>query len=231
MITLFGYLALSASILGTAVFASVPTTPLEIPLNGVRTIEVINPAGDIKYSGTPKSGTSKAKITLDATQFAPQCELVHARHGDTLTIEMKSSNPEILNHCKGALAVEALQIIKVRLQSGNGNLSVAHVSSPLEFEIGNGAFRATDVTSTDLRGSVGNGNIELAYTEAPRRAHVSLGTGNGDVKIKLPAGTAIDIDQEAGVGQLINPLGNTPNAPIQIHVQSGVGKTEIIAVP
>jgi hypothetical protein len=111
--------------------------------------------------------------------------------GATADVEAHSGNGEV-RVGGGAREVEAT--------SGNGEVEVEEARGPVTARSGNGDVRVATAVGP-VSATTGNGQVTARMTTLPESGDMEFRTGNGEVRIEVPAGFTAVIDASMGHGQ------------------------------
>lgn len=89
----------------------------------------------------------------------------------------------------------------VRASSGNGDIDVSEAGGEVTARSGNGDVRVT-TSSGPVSAYSGNGSIDARMTSLTGTADMSFRTGNGDIRLMLPANFEGEIDARLPNGRL-----------------------------
>lgn len=90
---------------------------------------------------------------------------------------------------------------EVTASTGNGDVTVENAGGPVKVSTGSGAVRV--VTSTGpVSANSGNGDIDVSIGKLDRMPGMSFSTGNGEVRLTLPAEVGAELDASTGNGNV-----------------------------
>jgi DUF4097 and DUF4098 domain-containing protein YvlB len=89
----------------------------------------------------------------------------------------------------------------VKAHTGGGNIAVEGRTGPVEVHTGGGNISISQAESP-VKASTGSGNIEVTVARASGALQVELGTGAGEVALRLPEGASARLVAETGQGQV-----------------------------
>ena len=89
----------------------------------------------------------------------------------------------------------------VKASTGNGDVDVRNARSAVKVSTGNGRV---NVSTSDgpVEVHTGNGSIDVQMSQLKARDDMSFSTGNGSVRVKLPAGYNGELDASTGSGSI-----------------------------
>lgn len=196
-------------------------------VDGVPRLEVANEVGDVLVSSGP-DGVVSIQATIeqpDTVDYEVQ------RDGGTISVEAKRKDRGDLGHRGRAdisvevphrLVVEIATVVgDVRLSdvegSGtlatiNGKLVVDSVKGDFECSVVNGSL-VMDAVTGSFNASTVNGRISFAGEMAPGSKN-GFETVNGEVRVKLRAGTRVNVSATTVNGGFSN---NPPDIPGGVH--------------
>lgn len=101
--------------------------------------------------------------------------------------------------------------------------------APMALDIRSGIGKSTfdlsqlQLTGVDIHAGTGEVEVVLAHSPEPYRAVVNGGIG--ELSVRVPANTSLDLNLRAGTGQINLEIGD--NAQLRADVKGGVGETNI----
>jgi hypothetical protein len=155
---------------------------------------------DRGYRGRNRNNSSRSRVRLDVTIQIPAGIKAHAQSGNgdvsvtggTDEVIARSGNGEVRVDGSGGEVVAA---------SGNGEVTVRNARGVVNAASGNG-----DVTVNTSRGPVtatsGNGDLTVDMDTLSGDDNMEFSTGNGRIRVTLPANFAGEIDASSGNGSV-----------------------------
>ncbi len=137
-------------------------------------------------------------------------------------------------HCAGGVFQQNCQINYVitvpkqaalRLQLGDGSLSLQSVTASVVVQAGDGSIDGSDLGSKSLQISAGDGSVHLQWAVAPAR--VNLDAGDGSVDISVPRGSGPYAIQRSGSGSADIEVANDPAAAATMVLHTGDGSMHV----
>jgi DUF4097 and DUF4098 domain-containing protein YvlB len=135
--------------------------------------------------------------------------------GAELTLDTGSGNVEVA-HIEGAVEVD----------TGSGNVDLTDLVGDLRIETGSGNIVAHELASGNAYAHAGSGNVTLTFTTSPDA--VAIETGSGNVHLALPA-AHYDLHTDHGSGnQRVSGIVSDADAGRWISIDTGSGNIEVI---
>jgi Toastrack DUF4097 len=174
---------------GTAHYSYIQPTPLENQAGGVTSLgyQCPVPVGDCELDAT---------VTVPATVT-------------TLTAHSGSGDATVTGAAGGLTG-------PVTISTGNGNLSVSHVSGPLSLNTSSGTVSVSAITSATLSASSGNGGI---YARGVSSGTITANTDSGS--INESGVTATTVTASSGNGDISIVFAGTPPRHVRVNTDSG----------
>ncbi|MEU6999258.1 DUF4097 family beta strand repeat-containing protein [Nonomuraea sp. NPDC046570] len=188
----------------------------------VATLFVESGSGDITVSETDRQGI-KVVETLYWRGDKPKTE--HPVDGDTLTLRYKCEQRN-WGSCGVNYRVEVPKGLKVKTDTGSGNLTLRDLSGELEATTGSGDIEANGLAGKKAYAETGSGGAELKYAAVPDSVEVE--TGSGDVTVRLPQGS-YDVTTETGSGDTSVKVTDDPKSPRKVSLKTGSGDATVLA--
>lgn len=181
----------------------------------------------------------RRRATLDVTIQVPAGVRIAASSGNgdvsvsgaTASVSAASGNGRVRVSGSGA---------EVRATSGNGRVTVEDAKGPVHATSGNGDVEVATATGPVTAHS-GNGDVIVSMDAVSGDGDMELSSGNGRVRLTLPANFAADIDASTGRGSIDTDFAITLTGRIsrqhlrgtiggggrRLHLSSGNGSIEI----
>ncbi|MEZ4744341.1 MAG: DUF4097 family beta strand repeat-containing protein [Bdellovibrionota bacterium] len=161
------------SLFTSIAFAS--TESKDFDINGLKTLELENDAGDIKISVTQDG---KAHISATKVNFGENCTLKMQRSEDKLDIEVDKKGLFKSGECKVHFEIKVPREIALDIKSGSGDLNIIGTKGEVEFFLGSGDA-VIDAEIKELNGKSGSGSLKISGTIG--EADIKLGSGSIDI--------------------------------------------------
>ncbi|GAA3151194.1 hypothetical protein GCM10010466_47890 [Planomonospora alba] len=179
-------------------------------------------AGDVVVSESGRSGI-KVTETLRWSDDKPETE--HRVEGGTLTLEYRCPTGFGLVHCSVDYKVEVPKGVRVKVQSGAGDVTLRSLTGGVEAGTGAGDIDASGLAGKEFVADSGAGDVEAGFAAAPERVEVE--TGAGDATVRLPQG-AYRVTAESGAGDETVKVQDDPSAPRTVRVSTGAGDAKVL---
>jgi hypothetical protein len=169
------------------------------------------------------SGRIHARVLTQGFAIPADVTVTEYQTGDRVAIEVKMARRWGTTNWNDRwirVELEVPRSLRARITTGDGNIAISGIEGDLRFNTGDGNIEAFDLAgSLDARTGDGNvrasgrfeavsvgtgdGNVEVRAASGSR---VSSGwritTGDGNVRLDLPANVAADLDAHTGDGRI-----------------------------
>jgi DUF4097 and DUF4098 domain-containing protein YvlB len=169
-------------------------------------IEIANTNGGIDVTGGTGSQveitaerTARGMTDEDARKLLGQVQLVEDSTPAHLRLEMKVPAGET-RHLEVKYHVKAPAGVSVRLQTTNGEISVAQMTGAVTAEVTNGSVRGRELGGA-VEASTTNGTVRLDVT-AIAAGGIRAETVNGSIDVSMPATAKADVDASCLNGRI-----------------------------
>jgi hypothetical protein len=183
-------------------------------------LEVTTDDGNITViSGA--SGRIQARVLTSGFSIPGDIELIEHQAADRVTLQVKMARRwTSLGNRWVRVELEVPHTLRGRFHTGDGNISVNAVEGDLRFNTGDGNIEAHDLAGAmeartgdgnvhadgrfeALSVSTGDGNVEIRAASGSRvSSGWRISTGDGHVRLDLPANVAADLDAHTGDGRI-----------------------------
>jgi DUF4097 and DUF4098 domain-containing protein YvlB len=231
-------------LIGSIIFLSSITyaQTQEFDAKGIKEVEVANTSGKINITATK---TEKISVVTTKLDFSDQkCKLQIAIQGQKLVVKVENQSMFNLADCEVNLDIQAPKITNLNLSMGAGNIKVSDIEGNLKVSLGAGDISAdgkfsrldgkSGAGSIYVKGltgggtvKTGSGKVSLIFAKAPLQGEMNVMTGSGDAVLEFAKGAKIRTSFAAGVGEMINEIGDTVDAPFRVVMKSGAGGLRI----
>lgn len=197
---------------GPAGSAAAGTFHLERAAQGVRRLEVVSAAGDVRIRAQRAE-----QVVVDGvrTMGGDGCSVRLTGKAPTLQVEAKDPSGK---PCSVELQVRLPQAVAIRVTGGTGNVFVSGVRAALQLELAQGNA-VVGGTFPRFDAKLQQGSLSVQGLAGP--AHMELGRGNLQMyAAPQPGGedVAIEFTVTAGNATLVSP---EASASVQVHSTSG----------
>jgi hypothetical protein len=173
--------------------------------------------------GGSHSGNRRASIRL--TVLVPRGIRVHAGSGNG-EVELEARVAEAhVSSGNGRVRVSGVAG-PVSANSGNGDVTVDSAGGPVSANTGNGRVRVSTAVGP-VSANSGNGDIDVSMRalRGTDANDMRFNTGNGDVRLYLPASFEGEIETHQGHGELRTDFPLTVTGPMSpSHIRATIGK-------
>jgi DUF4097 and DUF4098 domain-containing protein YvlB len=257
-------------LVASSVFAATHTAEMKFTESGtdLDRISVENVNGDIEVTGTNGTtveitanikieGDSKA-VQAYAEEFMPKITRSDGRLSIKTHRPEKDDMDDDIENSSISYVISLPKSFGVRIESVNGDMTIADTYGQLAFETVNGDIevKSMDSDSKDfdietVNGDVEikiqkltgdfdyesvNGDVELSISKT-LEANIKLETVNGDMELKIPAASSFTLDAESAMGGDIKTdwgqaegVTFIPGEELEIEVNGGKNKIDIETV-
>jgi DUF4097 and DUF4098 domain-containing protein YvlB len=174
-------------------------------------VDMKNYSGNITVTGTLDS-LVKATVTVDemvttgsSESAADNVSVSIAGSDSTASVNFSSSGDgdEWERLRIESMAFTCTSSLDVSAKTTSGNISESGVLGQLDLEATSGNVTADVVSGCDI--SVTSGNIEITLKPDSSFASATLKTTSGNIKVRVPAGFAADLDLKTTSGNINTP--------------------------
>jgi hypothetical protein len=202
-------------------------------LTGITAVRVDGTDGDVAL--VPAVGNEGVvefiKRTPKVTLGGPGgCRGSHSVEGTTLVVKIEkdaSASCEIDAH----LTIPAAATVAVKV--GNGDVSLKGLQGALDISTKNGdidavlAAPSADQAALNAAFSTNNGDATIKSNFSPASGTLRASTNDGDIKIRLPQGTVLRIDETHDNGDFRTAFPSTADAAFTVDLKSNDGDLKI----
>ena len=169
------------------------------------------------------SGRIHARVLTSGFAIPGDVNVVESQAGDRVTLEVKmvqrwggwNNNNRWIR-----VELEVPRSLRARVTTGDGNISISGVEGDLRFNTGDGNIEAFELAGSleartgdgNVRAggrfdavsvSTGDGNVEVRAAQGSRvTSGWRITTGDGNVRLDLPATISADLDAHTGDGRI-----------------------------
>jgi hypothetical protein len=203
-------------------------------------------AGDARVSVAPgAAGQVRVATRLTWALSRPKVERIWA--GELLLIRFSCDGGRWMYRdleCGAGIDLQVPPEVRVRAQTGSGQVRVSGITGDLRLEAGSGAvalagvrgriwarassgqITGTGLASPWVEADVGSGLLEFGFAVPPR--HVKVSAGSGSVRVTVPRGSYYRVGVEEGWGSVrVDPALNDRSSSRGIRVKAGSGLVRI----
>ncbi len=209
---------------------------------GTTEVEVANTSGKITITATK---TDKISVVATKVNFSDEkCKLQMAKQGQKLVVKVENQSMFNLADCEVNLDIQAPKVSDLTLSMGAGNINVNEIEGSLKVSLGAGDIdaqgRFSHLDGKSGAGSIyvkglfgggtvktGSGRVSLIFAKTTLKGEINIITGSGDAVLEFAKGAKIRTSFAAGVGEMINEIGDTVDAPFRVVMKSGAGGLRI----
>jgi hypothetical protein len=191
------------------------------------------------HGGTLAMNTDDGDVTVRRSPSATAVSVSYTEHfglkRPTVTgsstaagVELSSKCPKWIfdNYCSVNYTVLVPTGTALRLQTGDGGVSLEGVDGTVDVKSGDGGLHGSDLLSTKVDASLGDGSVSLQWQTAPSRVHVSM--GDGSVRLTLPSGSGpYALTKHMGDGSSDIGVAVDPKASRSILLEMGDGSLSV----
>ncbi|WP_204047103.1 DUF4097 family beta strand repeat-containing protein [Microbispora siamensis] len=183
--------------------------------DAVTAIDAHTGAGDIVVTETGRTGVH---VTETRHWRGDKPADGHSVSGGTLTLAYECDN------CWVDYRVEVPHGVRLKLDSGSGNVTLRNATGPVEVTTGSGDVDSRGLAGKQVTANTGAGNVRLRFTAVPDLVRAE--TGAGDAHLWVPAATYnVTVETGIGDGKIGVPVDHS--APRTIVVKTGAGDAEV----
>jgi len=207
-------LATAFTLLATAASAEI-TDVIEksIDFNDDGRISLSNINGNVNISSCDCSQVHLvATITASDQETRDRIEVKIQSSKKRLSIETKYAKRERGYHSRNNHS-EVVYELKVpnrvnldEIELVNGDLEVNGVSGKLSADLVNGEL-ISDASMSDTQVSMVNGDIKISFQDLSNVSRIKLESVNGDIVVRVPSGSNLDVSAETVSGNISNEFG------------------------
>lgn len=216
--------------------------PVSVGLNEpFEALEITTASGAITVLDLGHEG---AWLRADLRYASIRPEIVRELVDGTLLLSHRC--PGLIRRCRVTYTVRLDAIERLRLESGEGDLTIAGLSGQfttisaagdqqfddlrgrLEAEAVNGRVRGTNLRLEVVEVNTGSGDVRLGLVTVP--SEVVVTSGAGDVVVKVPAGQAYALTATTESGDIDIGVEQDDGSPSRIRIATGAGDITVVAV-
>jgi Putative adhesin len=185
------------------------------------------PGSDVGVTYTEHYGLKKPTVSATTkaggVQLVAKCpnSLLNTNCAVNYVLHVPAAAHLVLHTGNGSLRVVGVAGAET-LDTGNGGITLEGVTGAVVAHTGNGDVSGSELASASVEAHTGNGGVHLSWTAAPTQ--VSATTGNGDVRVVVPAGSGpYRVSTHTGTGSSHVAVASDPSAVASIVVDTGSG--------
>jgi hypothetical protein len=213
----------------SATYDGVRTVDLDLGFESV-TITGSGSAGAVhmtrSYSWSMRTAEASSRLQGDRLVMTSHCgwDLGLGCSGD-VRLEVPRGTTVRLQSGDGHLSLRGLTG-EVNVSTGDGGVDVADVSGPLVLRTGDGSIEATDLRSRSADVHTGDGHVRLGFLTAPDS--IQADTSDGSVDVSVPRDNEPwRVDATTGDGSRTIGVATDPAAPRRIELHTGDGPIRV----
>jgi hypothetical protein len=149
----------------------------------------------------------------------------HPIEGDTLRLGYTCPRGDW--GCGVDYQVEIPRGLKVKVDTGSGDITLRALSADLQASTGSGTIDANGLAGKRAVAETGSGDVELRFTVAPD--DVKVGTGSGTGVVRVPQGT-YHVTTDTGSGDRRIEVTSDESSPRRIVVKTGSGDAQVLKI-
>jgi hypothetical protein len=189
----------------------------------VSEIEVNSPSGDIVLTESDRDGIRVTETLHWRGDNKPIPE--HPVSGSGVTLRYDCNDEIGFQSCSIDYKVEVPKGLKVKVETGSGQITLRAVTNELTANTGSGDIEASGLSAKNAFAETGAGNVRLAFSGAPD--DVEVRTGSGDASVKVPDGTYA-VSTDTGSGDQSVEVKDDDSAPRKVSVETGSGDASVL---
>jgi hypothetical protein len=189
----------------------------------VAALNVDSGSGDITVIESDRSGIAVTETRRWRGEEDGKPLSTHEVNGDRLTLTFDC--PGLIGNCDVEYRVEVPRGLKVKADSGSGEIVLRGLSGEVEVYTGSGGIDGNGLTAKRLVGETGSGDIEVRFGSTPD--DVNLETGSGDGVVWVPTGK-YNVTAETGSGEERVEVNRDGGSPHKVVVRAGSGDVKVL---
>ncbi|MBP9707531.1 MAG: DUF4097 family beta strand repeat protein [Oligoflexales bacterium] len=219
----------------------------EFDSSGLSEIQVENLSGKVTITSSDNSkSNSKTIVTATKNKFSSNCKLTIEKPESKLLVKVQYFGFMNISDCDVDFTINVPKTVNVNVINNSGDIRVTGIQGELEYKVGSGDVTADgeiknikgisgsgDITLKGISGGgelkTGSGEINLTFTNNKMSGEIDIISGSGGVTALFPKGTLIKTNFKAGIGELTNELGDSPNAKFKLSMKTGSGYLNVKA--
>jgi hypothetical protein len=187
----------------------------------VSVLDVRSSSGDIQVVETARTGIQVTE-SMNWTGEPPKTS--HSVSAGTLLLTYECGSG-FMRRCGVDYKIEVPKGLRVKLDTGSGDIEARDVSGQLNAKTGSGDVEATRLGGKQAYAETGSGGVKIVYLSVPDDVEVK--TGSGDAAVHVPQG-AYKVEVSTGSGDETISVNNDPSSTRRIRVNTGSGDAEVL---
>jgi putative adhesin len=187
----------------------------------VSVLRVDSGSGDIVVTESARTGLHVTE-TMHWKGDKPTTR--HPVSGDTVSLSYDCSD-SVDWGCDVDYQVEVPRGMRVKVDTGSGDITLRAVSGELSAKTGSGTIDARELGGKKAVAETGSGDVELRFTGTPD--DVNVGTGSGTGIVRVPDGT-YNVTTQSGSGDKKIEVTSDKASPRRIVVKTGSGDAKVL---
>ncbi|MFE3447817.1 DUF4097 family beta strand repeat-containing protein [Nonomuraea sp. NPDC059194] len=163
------------------------------------------------------------KVTESMNWRNTQPKASHVVRGEVL--ELAFDCKKGFEHCWVDYTIDVPKGVKVKVDTGAGDVTLRSLSDEVEVSTGAGDIDANGLTGKRLFAETGAGELKVKFASPPDSVEVE--TGAGDTRLWLPQGP-YDVTADTGVGSAEVKVTDDAGASRKVLVSSGAGEVQVL---
>ncbi|WP_424535243.1 DUF4097 family beta strand repeat-containing protein [Sphaerisporangium viridialbum] len=188
----------------------------------VAVLRVQSGSGAIVVNGSDRPGLH---VTETLHWKADKPATRHPISGDVLTLDYQCPGGDW--GCGVDYEVEVPRGMRVKLDTGSGDITLRTLSGEVDAKTGSGTIDANGLAGKKAVAETGSGDVELRFTGVPDDVNVRTGSGAGIVRV--PQG-AYHVTTDTGSGERKVEVTSDDSSPRRIHVRTGSGDVQVLKI-
>lgn len=190
--------------------------------HSVTAIEIKNDSGDVTVTTGARAGSVELTRRLPRSRASTASGAIETWNGDTLVL---GSGADCASSCSTDYTVQVPEGTRVTVDTGSGSVQLTGRLGVINAKTGSGNLELDDLASTAVTAGTGSGGVDLSMVAAPDV--LTLKTGSGDVKVKLPDEATYAVDVTSGSGDPKVKVRTDPESSHKIRVETGSGDIKV----
>ncbi|MCX6111920.1 MAG: DUF1700 domain-containing protein [Proteobacteria bacterium] len=188
----------------------------------IKYLKIETGSQDIFITGS-RDKTALVKLTTKRGYDETKCYYSAELKSDTLKIKIKQkTNWHHFGSCNADIDIKIPENTLIDSKVGSGDIKISNISNEIVSRTGSGNI-SIDSSSAKIESKTGSGDINLLLKPTSTKVTVSTQTGSGNITVKMPKETKVNVTHLRGSGKTYNEFGYSENPNVIINAQTGSG--------
>lgn len=191
----------------------------------VSAVRVQTSSGEVTVSAGADDDTVELTREVSRDDGAGVSGGAETWEGNTLVLIPTGGCSSPSADCSGDYTLQVPEGTRVTIETGSGDVQLEGRLGAVDVRTGSGDLEMDDLASTAVKARTGSGDVDVSMAGAPDA--LTLTTGSGEVKVRLPGQDSYAVDETTGSGKREVTVRKDVDSAHRVRVETGSGDIEI----